>query len=87
MQAACCWNFATDCFLKSEVYKQVGSDPGLYNIKSVKQSNGKINIVLLSLQVDDILLFSNEIAMLNEEKKSLGRRFDVEDLKVKLIVF
>ena len=68
MQAVCCM-LATDCFLKSEVYKQVGSDPGLYNIKFVKQSNGKIDIVLLSLQVDDMLLFSNEIA-----------RFDFEDL-------
>ena len=78
-QAARCWNSAIDCFLKSEGYKQVGADPCLY-IKSVKQPNGKINFVLLSLHLDDILLFSNEVAMLNEEKISLGRRFDVEDL-------
>ena len=64
-QAACCWNSAIDCFLKSEG-KQVGADLCLY-IKSVKQPNGKINFVLLSLHVDDILLFSNEIDDLWEE--------------------
>ena len=51
-------------------------DPCLY-IKSVKQPNGKIN---LCLHVNDILLFSNEIAMLSEEKIFLGGRFDAEDL-------
>ena len=48
-------------------------------IKSVKQRNGKIDFVILSLHVDDILLFSKDIAMLNKEKKSLGRRFKIED--------
>ena len=77
-QAARCWNSAIDGYLKSDGYKQVEADPCLY-IKSVKQQNGKINFVILSLHVDDILLFSNDIVMLNKEKKSLGRRFKIED--------
>ena len=77
-QAARCWNSAIDGYLKSDGYKQVGADPCLY-IKSVKQQNGKINFVILSLHVDDILLFSNDIVVLNKEKKSLGRRFKIED--------
>ena len=77
-QAACCWNSAIDGYLKSDGYKQVGADPCLY-IKSVKQQNGNINFVILSLHVDDILLFSKDIVMPNKEKKSLGRRFKIED--------
>ena len=53
-QAAHCWNFAIDNFLKWNGYKQVGADPCLY-IKSVKQRDGKINFVILSIHVDDIL--------------------------------
>ena len=78
-QAARCWNSAIDSYLKSDGYKQIGADPCLY-IKSVKRQNGKIDFVILSLHVDDILLFSNDVGMLNEEKKSLGRRFKIEDL-------
>ncbi len=77
-QAARCWNSAIDNFLKSNGYKQVGADPCLY-IKSVKQRDGKINFVILSIHVDDILLFSNSTVMLSKEKKSIGTRFNVED--------
>ncbi len=75
-QAARSWNSTIDNFLKSNGYKQVGADPRLY-IKSVKQRDGKINFVILSIHVDDILLFSNNTVMLNEEKKSIGTRFNV----------
>lgn len=78
-QAARCWNSAIDSFLKSDGYKQAGADACLY-IKSIKQPNGKINFVILSIHVDDILLFSNNVDMLNEEKLSLGTRFKIEDL-------
>ena len=59
-QAARCWNSAIDSYLKSDGYKPVGADPCLY-IKSVKRQNGKIDFVILSLHVDDILLFSNTL--------------------------
>ena len=78
-QAARCWNSAIDGYLKSNGYKQVGADSCLY-MKSVKQQNGKIDFVILSIHVDDILLFSNSVPMLNEEKVSLGTRFKIEDL-------
>ena len=84
-QAVRCWNSAIDGYLKSDGYKQVRADPCLY-IKSVKQQNCRINFVILSLHVDDILLFSNDIVMLNKEKKSLGRRFKIEGFG-KLIMF
>ena len=70
-QAARCWNSAIDSYLKSDGYKQIGA---------VKRQNAKIDFVILSLHVDDILLFSNDVGMLNKEKKSLGKRFKIEDL-------
>lgn len=78
-QAARCWNHAIDSFLKSEGYKNSSADSCLY-IKSVKQRNGKVDFIILALYVDDILLFSNNIDLLMEEKISLGKRFKVEDL-------
>ena len=49
-------------------------------IKSVTQSNGKIDFVILAIWVDGILMFSNNIHMLTDEKASIGSRFKVEDL-------
>ena len=77
-QAARCWNFAIDSFLKSDAYKNSGADSCLY-VKSVKQRNGKVDFIILALYVDDILLFSNNIDMLTKEKITLGKRFKVED--------
>ena len=45
----------------------------------MKQSNGKVDFIILALYVDDILLFSNNIDMLTKEKITLGKRFKVED--------
>ena len=42
------------------------SDSCLY-MKSVKDPNGVIKFVILSIYVNDILLFSNDTSMLNEE--------------------
>ena len=77
-QAARCWNFAIDSQLKSNGYKNSSADSCLY-VKSVRQSNGKIDFTILALYVDAILLFSNSIDMLMKEKISLGKRFKVED--------
>ncbi|CAB4028310.1 Retrovirus-related Pol poly from transposon TNT 1-94 [Paramuricea clavata] len=78
-QSARCWNSTLDSFLKSSGYKQVGADSCLY-MKSVKLQNGKINFVILSIHVDDILWFSNDVIMLEEEKVAIGTKFKVEDL-------
>lgn len=78
-QSARCWNNAIDTFLKSSGYKQMNSDPCLY-MKSIKDQNGIIKFVILSIHVDDILLFSNDLSMLNEEKKLIGSKFKIEDM-------
>ncbi len=78
-QSARCWNNAIDTFLKSSGYKQMKSDPCLY-MKSVKDNNGVIKFVILSIHVDDILLFANDLSMLNKEKKLIGSKFKIDDM-------
>ena len=67
-QSARCWNNAFDTFLKSSGYKQMESDPCLY-MKFIKDQNGIIKFVILSIHVDDILLFSNDSSMLSKENQ------------------
>ncbi len=55
------------------------ADPCVY-MKSVKRKDGKIDLVIIALYVDDILFFSNNTKMLKEEKLALAKRFKVEDL-------
>ena len=78
-QSAICWNAALDSYLKSNGYKQLDADSCLY-MKTIKMQNGKINFVILSIHVDDILIFSNDVAMLEDEKRAIGTKFKVEDL-------
>ena len=85
-QSARCWNTVIDTFLKSSGYKQMESDSCLY-MKSVKDPNGVIKFVILSIYVDDILLFSNDTSMLDEEKKLIGSKFKIDDMgEVKYIL-
>ena len=77
--SARCWNTALDSYLKSNSYKQLDADSCLY-MKTVKMQNGKINFVILSIHVDDILIFSNDVVMLEDEKRAIGTKFKVEDL-------
>ena len=61
-------------------------DPCLY-MKSVKDQNGIIKFVILLIHVDDILQFSNDLFMLNEEKKLISLKFKIEDMgKVKHVL-
>ena len=78
-QSARCWNNAIDSYLKSKGYNQMSCDPCLY-VKSIKQQDGNVNFVILSIHVDDILLFSNSTKMLKVEKKAIASKFKVEDL-------
>jgi hypothetical protein len=68
-QSARCWDSTLDSFLKSSGYKQVGADSCLY-MNSVKLQNGKINFVILSIHVDDILWFSNDMAGFEKDIKA-----------------
>ena len=78
-QAARCWNFAIDTYLKSNGYRKSSADPCIY-IKSVRRRDGKIDFVILALYVDDILWFSNNAEMLKKEKEALAKRFKVDDM-------
>ena len=65
--------------MKSNGYEQLDADSCLY-MKTVRMQNGKINFVILSSHVDDILIFANDVVMLEDEKKAIGMKFKVEDL-------
>ena len=77
-QEARCWNLEIDAFLQSNGYTKCSSVGCIY-IKSHKQEHGQMDFVILSLWVDDILLFSNNMTMMREEKKQLHERFVVLD--------
>ena len=78
-QSARCWNDAINTYLRLSGCKQMQSDPCVYK-KTVRDENGIIQFVILSIHVDDILLFSNNLSMLSKEKKSIRSKFKVEDL-------
>lgn len=46
-------------------------------MKTVKMQNGKINFVILSIYVDDILVFSNDVVMSEDEKRAIGIKFNI----------
>ena len=78
-QAAYCWNIEIDTFLKQSGYKQSAADSCLYT-KVQPRKDGESSFIILALYVDDILISSNDSQMLEVEKKSLSRRFEMEDL-------
>ena len=62
-----------DQYLKSKKYKASSADSCMY----IKQENGGFTI--LCLYIDDILIASNDMSMLEKEKSELGKRFSVTD--------
>ena len=72
-QAARCWNKVMDEYLRSKKYKASSADSCMY----IKQENGGFNI--FCLYIDDILIASNDMSMLEKEKSELGKRFSVTD--------
>ena len=77
-QASRCWNNEIDTFLQLNGYKKCSSDGCIY-MKTAKQEDGQMDFVILSLWVDDILLFLNNTSMRSEEKKQLNKRCAVID--------
>ena len=67
-------NEAMDAHLKKAGYTKCSADCCIY-VKRLE--NGKF--VFLSLYVDDLLIASNDISILKEEKESLKRAFEMED--------
>ena len=76
-QAARLWNSKFDAYLKERDYRASEADPCIY-IKSAKR-NGRTSFVIISVYVDDVILASNDLDLLNEEKNSLAQNFEMVD--------
>ena len=77
-QSARCWNSTLDEALISSGYRKSDAD-GCIHVKSVKNSDGCISFVILAVYVDDTMPVSNDKVMLNAEKASLCKKFDMID--------
>ena len=64
-QSARCWHLSIDQLLKASDYIQSDADPCIYS------KSGESTIMSIALYVDDLLLASNDINLLENEKKAL----------------
>ena len=78
-QSARCWNQTLDSFLIGNGYQKSGADNCIY-VKSKTNADGFISFVTLAIYVDDIIPVSNDVEMLNKEKDSLCKEFEMVDL-------
>ena len=62
----------------STYYRKTKADDCIY-IKQVKNSDGQVSFVILAVYVDDMIPVSSDINLLNAEKASLCKRFEVID--------
>ena len=74
-QAARCWNCKLDLFVKSSNYVQMESDPCLYLLTIGS------DFVILMVYVDDLIITSNSMDLLQAEKPTFGSNFDMTDQK------
>ena len=77
-QSARCWNSTLDQHLKWSGYRKSNADGCIY-IKLINRPDRHISFVILAVYLDDIIPVSNDISMLNAEKESLCRRFEMVD--------
>ena len=77
-QSARCWNQTLDVFLLKNGYRKSNADSCIY-VESVKRENGFISFVILAVYVDDIIPVSNDPEMLDSEKQSLNKEFQMVD--------
>ena len=77
-QSARCWNTTLDDYLTSVNYRKGNADGCIY-VKTEKEHDGQINFIILGVYVDDIVVVSNNTAMLETEKKKLSARFEMAD--------
>ena len=76
-QSARCWNLMIDEYLKSLNYIQNKADPCIYYRTEVVDR--KEVIMIVAVYVDDTIICSNNINMLNAEKERLSSRFEMDD--------
>ena len=78
IQSARCWNLTIDHYLKESGYVQSTANPCVYT--KIKERNGHKCLMIIAVYVDDTVLASNNIEMLNAERHNLNENFDMEDL-------
>ena len=76
-QSARCWNLMIDEYLKTSNYIQNKADPCVYYRTEVVDR--KEIIMIIAVYVDDTIICSNNINMLNAEKERLSSRFEMDD--------
>ena len=74
-QSARCWNKVLDEYLKSKGFIRSSADPCMY----IRISCDGTKVVIIAVYVDDTIIVSNDMDVLNSEKRSLHRRFDMDD--------
>ena len=76
-QSARCWNDKIDSYLKSAGYKQNTADPCIYY--RTETVNEKQIIVIMAVYVDDTVIMSNDIDVLQSQKVKISQRFSMDD--------
>ena len=76
-QSARCWNSCIDDFLKSCGYSQSKADPCVYYKSEMR--DGKQSLIITAVYVDDIILLSDDIEFLMQEKQKLCNNFQMDD--------
>ena len=77
-QSARCWNKVIDEYLKESGFKQNDADACIY-VKRFKKGDKEV-VLLVAVYVDDLLIASNDLQSIAEEKRRLSSRFEMEDL-------
>jgi hypothetical protein len=79
-QGARCWNSKFDEYVQKIGYKKCSSEACVY-VKTRKDAkSGAESRLILVLYVDDILLASGDLGMIEDEKVLLKKGFEMEDL-------
>lgn len=76
-QSARCWNLVIDKHLKSRGFIQSQADPCIYFQSKV--IDGRNDIMIIAVYVDDAIICSNNMTTLLAEKKNLSERFEMDD--------
>ena len=76
-QSARCWNDKIDGYLKSQGYMQNTADPCIYYRSDL--IDGKVVIMIIAVYVDDTVVMSNSLEILNREKAMISERFSMDD--------
>ena len=77
-QSARCWNLVIDRYFKSKNFIQNLADPCVYYKFEVNE-NGEEVIIIVAIYVDDSILCSNKMSVLNLVKQQLSERFEMDN--------